>query len=549
MAVSSTFSPSAGTSAGALRLGGAMRSAALWRWAALLVLGASVLAAAVGPWLQGAPVLPEDDAEYYRVIARHIAQSGVSTFDGLSLTNGYHPLWEAVLVLQEKLVGSSFLVTRLIEAALVTCAFPLFLRAAGLRTALGAVGFLVLYGRLVAGLALTGMEVSALVGMTGLTVWAAMPSRRPGAPRGVLLGLAAAAAVLSRLDAAVFVAPLVAFAPLPRAVRGVALATAAAIGGVYAAYNLATFGAVLPVSSAIKSLGGVQVNARFLDQLASDWREHGPLGRYVQTFGLLALSPVFLLLSRRDSLGRALAGAALVGGVLFTAKLVFGSSWRVWPWYNFPVLFALLAAASTVGVRLEEAMARWARLRSARLRSTLSVAAPALGGLVLLALAAKAAVVVRRPEPPSLNRFDALNARAAARWGPILRGVPVAMGDRAGAFAAAYPGPVVQLEGLVNDKAWFDVVKRRGDVVPLLCARGVRFVIAYRPELGAYREHRLPVMRRSLTQFEAPAIPLAKADELDHIADRTLLDLRGVDEGDDQLYLWRLSACGAPSAR
>ncbi len=34
-----------------------------------------------------------DDAFYYLQIARHIAQNGVSTFDGVTRTNGYHPLW------------------------------------------------------------------------------------------------------------------------------------------------------------------------------------------------------------------------------------------------------------------------------------------------------------------------------------------------------------------------------------------------------------------------------------------------------------------------
>ena len=34
-----------------------------------------------------------DDAFYYLQTAQHIAQSGVSTFDGVTRTNGYHPLW------------------------------------------------------------------------------------------------------------------------------------------------------------------------------------------------------------------------------------------------------------------------------------------------------------------------------------------------------------------------------------------------------------------------------------------------------------------------
>ena len=40
----------------------------------------------------------EDDAYFYFQIARNILVHGASSFDGLTLTNGYHPLWMGVLV-------------------------------------------------------------------------------------------------------------------------------------------------------------------------------------------------------------------------------------------------------------------------------------------------------------------------------------------------------------------------------------------------------------------------------------------------------------------
>src|SRR4051794_27350134 len=40
-----------------------------------------------------------DDAYSYPVIALHAIQGRFSTFDGLTRTNGYHPLWEALLTL------------------------------------------------------------------------------------------------------------------------------------------------------------------------------------------------------------------------------------------------------------------------------------------------------------------------------------------------------------------------------------------------------------------------------------------------------------------
>ena len=103
----------------------------------------------------------------------------------------------------------------------------------------------------------------------------------------------------------------------------------------------------------------------------------------------------------------------------------------------------------------------------------------------------------------------------------------------------------VQLEGLVNDREYLQAVKAGGDVTPLLCRRGVRFVAAYRPELGDYRLHRMPVMRPTLTQSPGAYLDLDRGDELARLRDRSVLDLRGVDEADDTLMLWRLSRCGA----
>ncbi len=40
----------------------------------------------------------EDDAYFYFQIARNILDLNQSTFDGISTTNGYHPLWMAILV-------------------------------------------------------------------------------------------------------------------------------------------------------------------------------------------------------------------------------------------------------------------------------------------------------------------------------------------------------------------------------------------------------------------------------------------------------------------
>jgi hypothetical protein len=63
-------------------------------------------------------ILP-DDAFYYFTIARNISRGGAPSFDGVNLTNGFHPLWTAVLLpifssISDRLVA--------IHAALTICA-------------------------------------------------------------------------------------------------------------------------------------------------------------------------------------------------------------------------------------------------------------------------------------------------------------------------------------------------------------------------------------------------------------------------------------------
>ena len=53
--------------------------------------------------------LLSDDAFYYFKIAENIAAGRGSTFDGILLTNGYHPLWMLVMVSIFKLTSGSSL--------------------------------------------------------------------------------------------------------------------------------------------------------------------------------------------------------------------------------------------------------------------------------------------------------------------------------------------------------------------------------------------------------------------------------------------------------
>ena len=113
--------------------------------------------------------------------------------------------------------------------------------------------------------------------------------------------------------------------------------------------------------------------------------------------------------------------------------------------------------------------------------------------------------------------------------------------DRAGSIAYAYNGPVVQLEGLVNDTAYLERVRKGDDVRDLLCERGVNFVLDYEVDLGSYDEHRIDLIRPYLSQFPGPKLTVHRSEEIGKIHDHDVFDNHLRDEGDDTLYIWRLS--------
>ncbi|MBE7217263.1 MAG: hypothetical protein INR64_02205 [Caulobacteraceae bacterium] len=507
-------------------------------WLAAAALGLLVAAATLAPLavaLRGhAPAVLEDDGFYYTQIARELARTGRSSFDGLSLTNGYHPLWLWVLAAKTRLIGDATWSVVALEAMCLGAGAGLIVRSAHARAWGAPLVFAALFAHYVGAMSGLGMEVSLFALCAGAFV-ARLAAREGASPMwdGAWLGVAAGACIGARIDSAVFVLPMLAISSRSRRSRGVAFAVVAAGGLAYAAANLAVFGAALPISSAVKSLGGLQVNRRFIAQMGAELHAFGRDGggRMLLALASCAAAPAVALLAPRGSAARTIGFGTGVGGALFLAKLLFGSSWRIWPWYDYPLVFSLAAALLALGPRLDAAPRRMR-----------------LGGLALgmLALALVEARAVRNAARPPSEDFYAVNRTAAAQVAAATGGAAVAMGDRAGSFAWFYRGPVVQLEGLVNDARWLHLLRRREAPLPELCARGVRYVIAYTPDVKAYAAMRVPLMRPSLTQYPSPALLVRRGDEVLSVKDLAVFDGRDATDGDPVLRLWRLH-CPAPA--
>lgn len=475
----------------------------------------------------------QDDAFYYIIVARNIIEHGQSAFTPGISTNGYHPLWMIVLVAVGSITGLSLLTVKLIEAVLLAVGLVGALRLLKVRTlgeSLIATTFLwVALHRA----ALNGMETALLIPGFVLWIWV-LVSRSPVVERRPVLALTGAAALVigARLDAAVFVLPMLALAPFSVRDKVATVAALVVLGGAYAGFNLWAFGSALPVSGLIKSLGGTHWNTLYWQQLT---------GQIVPAIipivvNVLALAVAFVRRSTSENAHVVwrLTAAATVGMVLYQAKLLFGSSWVIWAWYRYPlILFALLL------------LYQWREWRDGgaldRVRPVFLERSMLVVGLALVAVISL--VDFARPSPSWMQFSRIFAERNTALFNKQM----VAMGDRAGGFAYSYNGPVFQLEGLVNDLAYTQILRQGGDMTPYLCTRGIGFLVEFEHELAkGYGVKTIPIFRPELTSASSPTITVRESDQLavmgpEDFEPDPVLRQRYRLKGDDYVYAWKLN--------
>lgn len=438
---------------------------ALGLLAATLALGTVAIFTAI--LAAGHRVIP-DDVFFYLEIADRIVDGEGSTFSGLMPTNGYHPLWMGVNVALRALVGEDP-ATR-ISALLVA-------------TAIGNLAAVVLAWRLTRQLGLSlylapvliaaytaanhlGSELHSslplLIASVSLTLTLANhPSRQPHHlfGLGLLLGLAA----LARLDNAFCIAALGLAVLDWRGPRQTLLRDAALLGlggalvlGPYLAWNLMSFGHLVPISGAMKS-----------GLAALDGPTPAKMGSQgLLLFALCIFAPLyFWQRARRNPPGSPERRSAIIVfafalGALAHALYVLFLGQAVWTWY-----FAteLITASLFVTALLDRLVA------SSRLSR---FASPAI---TMLALGLLALVFVKYLRVDPGPRWY----EEAAAW--IDREVPaggaVVTTNSPGGLAFFAARPVMALDGLTGDFAWHERAAAVG-LYESLRERGVTHVVS-----------------------------------------------------------------------
>jgi 4-amino-4-deoxy-L-arabinose transferase-like glycosyltransferase len=518
----------------------------------LAILAAALLLRVRTAW-EDLPTLvrdvTSDDAFYFFQIARNLATGRNVTFDGETLTNGFHPLW---LLLVTPLHGLSddpvfVLHAALTLAALLAVGTTLLIHASvamltGNRAAaLLAAAFYGLHPYLVVE-SVNGLETALALFTLATSLWLflrlALRRNAPTPGASVRLGLCAGLMMLSRTDL-VFVLPpillclLVRWRWRPPLVTG---AVATAVVMPWLIWNLVSFGTIVQVSS-----------LALAEPIQQDWlAEHGDtLARRVQrgwqitadAFGdrlvhyyfvprggsrlplllaaaaLLASLPLAPRASARAFLRR--VGLVMIPGAGIVLTLLYHSAVRWWlrEWYFAPM--ALLGAL-LLGLAVAY-LGDW--LADSRLAARRGPAAGLYAGVAAVLFAALGPHQAERWETHSPHRFNQLEA---ARWVAD----HTRPGARIGSFNAGILGyfserTVVNLDGVVNADAY--QAGRDGRLMEYVVSRRIDYLVDLRGTLGQARcfESRLATCRKVVLLGErVPAFGGGRIQVLEVVRER-----------------------------
>lgn len=422
------------------------------------------------PFFSGLPWMEyvQDDFYYYLKVAQNVVAGRGSTFNGIVPTNGYHPLWE-LLVVALSLISSrpqailGFQAVMIFLATVATFALSLSL-------------FKAQQVRILTGFALSlwvamyslrtfiqGMEVTLTVPLVlGLILLALNTDYwLAGFRQAFLFGVLASCTVLSRLDSLILVGLIgcgLMLQPELRKRLGGAQVAGLAFGllpvVLYLLSNRVFFHTWLPVSGMAKQL------KEGLWPSLNPWR----IMNLTSPAYLLVFSPIpaailvfpwaAKYLSRTQ---RTVFGAVLLFPFLYFSVLSLRSDWPSWGWYLYS-----LRTGVCVGFLI---FCRWPPTRNFLQRSLVTYS--------LLAIFLLSWAVWKWPvQTPELYA-------ASADLGDFSRTHPgiYAMGDRSGSAGYLISQPLIQTEGLMMDRHYLDELRSGSSLRKVLGDYHVRYYV------------------------------------------------------------------------
>lgn len=417
-----------------------------------------------------------DDFFYYARIAENFADSGSPTFDGITLTNGYHPLWLWLLAIVWKAFSAKYFFW-VVNIAIVVGTVSTYMLVTSIcrRWIEGrsAVRFFALWlSCFYLYIARTGMEVVLTVPIFLLGMRYVLDENFEFTPQSSFAaGLFSSIVILSRLDVSLLLGGIGLLYLLlgddskeHRSINAVCALTGLFPVVLYAISNKYFFGTFATVSALAK---------RMKHGLAPDYSVIGslfsPFGPGVLVFVVAGLVITVLgiccyPLVGKQSLSnnqRLIISGTLVFPLPYYLLLSMTSQWRLFTWYDYPLIFSCTGTFLVIGILLKNSLIFTSKL--GKLLATIVT--------VVFYLAYLAGL----KRPPQMRGFyaDAVDIRNFAKTHPGR----YAMGDRAGIVGYLLPNSLIQLEGLVMDKSYLENIRQERNLITVLRAYGIRYYI------------------------------------------------------------------------
>ena len=459
-----------------------------------------------------------DDSFFYSVIAERVAQGGMVSLDGIHPTNGFQPLWMAILILLNLLLPSASAYGVVLWAGFVLAAAAAALFAGylmtgapqdtpegptltsankGVAAALGTLMFLglsFLHAPFLARV-VNGLETTLLMTMLPLWLIAGRAALAPRAGLGASLWFTAASAALFLTRTDLFWAPMLATGViLLRHGFGRVLIASLALSSLmilpYLGWNTVEFGSPMPISGRVKAFYLEEFLPTSAAYWASDeWRGFPSLFQEIYGIGMvplaLILGSIVLALTARPlriHMPRELWLLVILCIAHLTyMQLIYRELRPYTNYYFLPELTLILLLLAHM-------------LRSILLRIQPELASARMGALAMIAALLVAIPVLRpRPAPPPHPFW----VQAVALSDDIQRVVPDQQAVGAfwpGLFAGITDHPIVPLDGIISSPDYFtDVLQQRRELA-YAADIGVEYLAVYFP----------PGMGDGSTEMQAP---------------------------------------------
>jgi hypothetical protein len=396
----------------------------------------------------------DDDFFYYAQIARELARGHGSTFDGVHMTNGYHPLWLLCLTGLWAIGDGRFFFLLVTLVTFVSLASTFLLCARCLerlevpRQGRGVIAAAVVFWSVL--IMRGGMEVVAVIPLLLGLLWMWLDEAWGSAGKSLLLGLVAAFSILARLDSVLLVGVLLVLSVgfEVRSIReGARRAGAFALGlmpvWLYLIGNRFWFATWMPVSAEAKEL---LVHRGFNWQpLAGLFEPLSGIRLMIVLPGIVGVCALLALVRKRQipsSRRRTVLWSLALFPIIQISLLCWLSDWTIWYWYFYPLVLAAMGGMAAWAVRYVPGKRVWTALSA-----------------TLVAGCAVHLFSYHVRHPPRTNPM-LLAARDILMFAGRHPGI-YAMGDRAGTVGFLLSSPVYQLEGLTMDREYLDVLRRQ----------------------------------------------------------------------------------------